>query len=445
MRSAYNRQKSLFCQQAEHEYYTEWRRIEAILEAHPEFIGWVQTDLTEGLKHPGRGARGMTAEQVLRAAILKQANCWTYRELEVQLADSMMTRSFLKLDFDEHYSDSTLQANIKRIAPTTWEKISHSLVLYAKDVGLEGGRVIRIDATAIESNVHEPTDSSLLYDCIQSANAQFETLRSQHNVKVFSAVKAREAKSLLVAIINAKSSEIREGLYRKLIKQAKETQDRIEHVLQKLAKHGLQALAEYGRLMELSNMLPVIIEQTRRRVIKKEQVPVDEKIFSIFEPHTDLVVKGDRDRVYGHKTFFTVGASGIVIDTVLVQGNPNDAEYFMDMIARQKEIYDRYPRQVVTDGGFASEDNLFDAKDLGIKDVCFTKSLGLEVEEMVKSRWVFEKLRNFRAGIESVISCLKRGFTLNRVTWKGARGFGSYVHSAVVAYNLVRMAKLSGA
>jgi IS5 family transposase len=443
MRSTHNRQKSLFCQQAEHEYYAEWRRIEVMLDARPEFAQWVQTDLTEGLKHPGKGAKGMTAEQVLRAAILKQANCWSYRELEVQLADSMMTRSFLKLDFDEHYSDSTLQANIKRIAPMTWEKISRSLVLYAKEVGLEAGRVIRIDATAIESNVHEPTDSSLLYDCIHSANAQFETLRSQREVKAFSAVKTREAKSLLVAIINAKSPEIREGLYRKLIKQAKETQDRIENVLQKLAKQGLQGLDEYGRLMKLSSMLPVIIEQTRRRVIKKEQVPVDEKIFSIFEPHTDLIVKGDRDRVYGHKTFFTVGASGIVVDTVLVQGNPNDAEYFMDVIERQHEIYARYPRQVVTDGGFASEDNLFDAKDLGIKDVCFTKSLGLEVEEMVKSRWVFEKLRNFRAGIESVISCLKRGFALDRVTWKGVRGFGSYVHSAVVAYNLVRMAKLS--
>lgn len=234
-------------------------------------------------------------------------------------------------------------------------------------------------------------------------------------------------------------------LTQELIKQAKETAGRIESVLQKLAKQGLQVLVEYGWLCNLSSVLPLIIEQTRRRVIKKEQVPVDEKIFSIFEPHTDLIVKGDRDRVYGHKTFFTVGASGIVLDTVLVQGNPNDSEYFMDRIERQHEIYARYPRQVVTDGRFASEDNLFDAKDLGIKDVCFTKSLGLEVEEMVKSRWVFEKLRNFRAGIESVISCLKRGFALDRVTWKGVRGLGSYVHSAVVAYNLVRMAKLSGA
>jgi transposase, IS5 family len=445
MRIPQNRQKSLFCQQADHEYYAEWRRVEVILDAHPEFLGWVQDDLTAGLKHPGKGAKGMTAEQVLRAAILKQSNCWTYRELEVQLVDSMMVRSFLKLDFDEDYSDSTLQANIKRIAPTTWEKISRSLVLYAKDVGLEAGRVIRIDATAIESDVHEPTDSSLLFDCIRSANAKFEALRAQHQVKVFSAVKTREAKSLLVAIINAKSPEIRESLYRKLIKQAKETADRIESVLQKLKKQGLQGLVEFGWLCNLSRMLPLIIEQTKRRVVKKEQVPVDEKIFSIFEPHTDLIVKGDRDRVYGHKTFFTAGASGIVLDTVLVQGNPNDSEYFMEMIERQHEIYGRYPRQVVTDGGFASEDNLFDAKDLGIKDVCFTKSLGLEVEEMVKSRWVFEKLRNFRAGIESVISCLKRGFALDRVTWKGVRGFGSYVHSAVVAYNLVRMAKLSGA
>ena len=443
MRMTQNLQKSLFCQQADHAYYDEWRKIEGILDSHPEFLDWVHDDLTQRLKNPRRGAKGITAEQVLRAAILKQANCWTYRELEVQCVDSLMTRCFLKLDFEECYSSSALQANIKRIGPMTWEKISRALVIQAKDSEIENGKLIRIDATPIESNVHRPTDSALLFDCIRSANFQFERLRSKEVMKAYAAVKTTEAKSLWVGIFNTKKAEVREELYCKLLKATTRTLDRVIGTLEKLENSGYQGLTEYVQLKNLSNMIPLVIDQTRRRVIKKEQVPAEYKIFSIFEPHTDIIVKGERDVVYRHKTFFTVGSNNLILDTMLVQGNPKDTEYFIDLLDRHKETFGRYPRQVVTDGGFASEDNLFDAKDLGIKDVCFTKSLGLEIEEMVKSKWVFDKLRNFRAGIESVISCLKRGFALDRVTWKGVRGFGSYVHSTVVAYNLITLARLA--
>jgi len=442
MRMTHNPQRSLFCQLPDHAYYKEWQRIECILDAHPEFLDWVHGDLTVGVKYPDRGAKGMTAELVLRAAILKQANCWTYKELEVQCVDSLMTRGFLKLDFDESHSSSSLQANIKLIAPTTWENISKAIVIQAKETEIENGKVVRIDATPIECNVHKPTDSSLLFDCIRSANLQFEGLRARAEMKAYAAVKTSEAKSLFMYIFNAKKSEDRENLYRKMLKFATRTQERVLDTLAKLETAQRQGLPEYVQLGNLSKMLPVIIDQTRRRVIKKEQVPPEDKIFSIFEPHTDIIVKGLRDVVYGHKTFFTVGSSGLVLDTVLVQGNPKDTEYYIELLDRHKESFGRYPRQVVTDGGFSSEDNLFDAKDLGIKDVCFTKSPGLEIEEMVKSKWVFDKLRNFRAGIEAVISCLKRGYALDRVTWKGVRGFGSYVHSAVVAYNLVTMSRL---
>lgn len=443
MRCTHNPQKSLFCQSPEHQYYTEWGRIEAILNQHPAFLDMVYNDLTEGLKHPEKGARGMTAEQALRAGILKQANGWTYRELEIQCFDSTMTRIFLKLDFDQGFSSSCLQANVKRIAPVTWEKISKALVLNAKENEVENGKVVRIDATPIECNIHKPTDSSLLFDCIRSANLQFERLRTKGVLKAYSAVKTNEAKSLWVGIFNTKKTDVREDLYRKLLKAMKKTFERIEGTLKRLESSEKIGFPEYEQLRRLSQMVPLVIDQTNRRVIKGEKVPAEEKILSIFEPHTDLIVKGERDVVYGHKVFFTVGTTGLVLDTVLVQGNPKDTEYFIDLLDRHKETFDRYPRQVVTDGGFASEDNLFDAKDLGIKDVCFTKSLGLEIEEMVKSKWVFDKLKNFRAGIEAVISCLKRGFGLDRVTWTGVRGFGSYVHSTIVAYNLITMARLT--
>ena len=136
------------------------------------------------------------------------------------------------------------------------------------------------------------------------------------------------------------------------------------------------------------------------------------------------------------------GKSGLVLDCQLVQGNPCDTEFFIDLIERQKEIFGRAPRQTTADGCFASEDNLYDAKELGVKDVCFSKTCGLPVEEMCKSDWVFQKLRNFRAGIEGVISVLKRAFGLGRAMRKGVKGFGAYVHSAVAAYNLATLARI---
>lgn len=442
MRKTKNVQKSLFCQSMDHPMFDEWQRIANILDQHPEFLDWVQADLAVGLKSTSTGAHGMTAEQVLRAAILKQSNCWTYRELEFQIFDSQMTKAFLKLDFDESYRTSSLQANIKRIRAETWEQISRAIVVDAKTLGLETGKVVRMDSTPIEANVHRPTDSSLLFDCIRSSNIQFEKLREQGILKSFAAVKTTEAKSLYTHIFNSKDADKRVGYYRSLVKMARRTHLRVSQTLTKLLKKGYVQSQTVKQLTHLFEIIPHIIEQTVRRVFKDEIVNNEQKYVSIFEPHTDIIVKGVRDVVYGHKTFFSVGKSGLILDTMLVQGNPKDSEYFIDLLERHQSIFQRYPRQVVTDGGFASEENLFSAKDLGIKDVCFSKAIGIEIEEMVKSRWVFEKLRNFRAGIESIISCLKRGYDLNRVTWKGVSGFASYVHSTVLAFNLVRMAKI---
>ena len=98
------------------------------------------------------------------------------------------------------------------------------------------------------------------------------------------------------------------------------------------------------------------------------------------------------------------------------------------------------PRQVAADGGYASRDNLTAAKARGVTDVAFHKKRGLAVEDMVKSRWVYRKLGNFRAGIEAGISCLNRAYGLARCTWRGLDHFKTYIWSAVVAHNLVLLA-----
>ncbi len=154
-----------------------------------------------------------------------------------------------------------------------------------------------------------------------------------------------------------------------------------------------RVLAE--ELERLVGLLDRVADQTKRRVIDGEKVPAGEKVVSIFECHTDIIEKGNRETVYGHKLFLTGGQSGLVMDCVIQRGNPADATLFIPLLERQAELFQRPPRQVAADGGFVSVDNLRQAKQLGVTDVSFSKRKGLSVLEMVKSSWVYKKLRNF--------------------------------------------------
>ena len=197
--------------------------------------------------------------------------------------------------------------------------------------------------------------------------------------------------------------------------------------------------------------LPLIerlVARSQRRVLDSQAVPAGENPGSspgLFEPHADIILKGSREVQYGHKLNLVTGPSGLILDVVVEAGNPADAERFLPMLERQIARCGAPPRQVAADGGYASRDNLTAAKARGVKDVAFHKKRGLAVEDMVKSRWVYRKLRNFRAGIEAGISCLKRAYGLARCTWRGLDHFKTYIWSAVVAHNLVLLTRLKPA
>ena len=184
-----------------------------------------------------------------------------------------------------------------------------------------------------------------------------------------------------------------------------------------------------------------MIDQTTRRVFHGEAVPAGEKLVSLFETHADILVKDRRDTYYGHKIFLTTGRSGLILDCAIPKGNPGDVTWAVPLVRRQRALFGRPPRQASLDGGFASLSNLTDMKALGVADVCFAKKRGLAIRDMVRSEWVYDKLRRFRAGIESGISLLKRVFGLARCVWKGAIGFHLYVRTAVLAANLLLLAR----
>ena len=163
---------------------------------------------------------------------------------------------------------------------------------------------------------------------------------------------------------------------------------------------------------------------------------------SLFESHTDIIVKGGRETHYGHKINLTTGHSGLALDVVVEDGNPADSARCLPMLERHLEHYGAPPSRAAFDGGYASRENLKEAKAQGIEHVVFHRKRGIKVEDMTSSTWMYQQLKRFRAGVEAGISYLKRCFGLGRCLWRGLPRFKAYVHSAVFAHNLMRLVRL---
>jgi IS5 family transposase len=254
----------------------------------------------------------------------------------------------------------------------------------------------------------------------------------------------RRAKRRMVAIQYAKNKSKRIAAYKDLLKVAHKVYSYAQRSVEALessavtGSRGLMLVLEINHYLDLTRR---VIDQTQRRVLNGENVPVEDKIVSIFEPHTDIIRKDNRDTYYGHKICLTGGASNLILDCKILEGNPADTSLVEKMLDRQNDIYGRYPLKVALDGGFASKDNLLEAKKRQIKDVCFAKKRGLSETDMCRSEYVYKKLRRFRAGIESGISWLKRSFGLARCNWKGWRSFKCYVLGSIVAANLLTIVR----
>ena len=450
MRKKSRIQMSFIMPAVDHLHAEELDAASRILDKNPVINEMAFNDLTLNVNNADTGAHGMTAEQVVRAAVIKQAEGYSYQGLAFHIIDSTTYRRFCRIGInDKGFGKSALCNNIKALSPEIWESINRVLIGEAKDKGIEKGREVRTDCTVVSSHIHDPTDSSLLWDSVRvltriliKARDLFPGIDIQVNDHT------KRAKRRMLGVMNAKNKKARKKQYLDLLKVTSKTVGYAEKAVSQLEGslpetslliHSAQNIADkLKRYIELANR---VIDQTERRIIHDESVPASEKIVSLFEPHTDIIVKDNRETYYGHKVCLTGGSSNLILDCVIEEGNPADSTLTDKMLDRQKGIYGRYPLKVALDGGFVSVNNLKYAKSKGIKDVCFAKRRGLEVEDMCRSQWVYKRLRRFRAGIESGISWLKRCFGLTCCTWKTFRSFKSYVWSSIVSANLLTLAR----
>ncbi len=394
MRQKFNPQLKLFADMGRNQIAKELQMMSQILDATPCMLEMVYRDIVGSIS-VRTGRKGMTADQVLRCALLKQYRQLTYEELSFHLEDSSSFRGFARLDPGQYPCKSILQENIKSLREETWEAINQAIVGYAQQEKIESGRKIRIDATAVETDIHHPTDATLLSDGIRIITRWL--------------IKGKElspAPDICTATIGGWS---RSGTWPSSTPPRKGFAERPTGIF-------CCSPARSGRMPCLPSPSFLPINRPRWLNFLQEE--------------------------FGHKIFVTGGVSSMILDCLIVSGNPADTSQYQSLLMRQQDLYERMPRQVSADGGFASKDNLAFAKGHHVKDVVFAKKCGLSVIDMAKSVWVYKKLCNFRVGIEAGISTLKRAFGLDRCTWKGWEGFGRYVWSAVVSYNLLALARI---
>jgi len=420
--------------------------IDHILETRPDIITIVKKDILEGLQNNNFGRHdGLSVEQVVRAGIYKEIKNRTYDELYFDQYDSIVCKDFLHLS-NKAFSRAVLQKFISKISSENLNKIMIEINKIAAELNYEDFKDIRTDSTPVEADIQRPTNNSLVYDCIKSATRFFEKMKDDYASKFEEIEKKRkEAKKINYELNNVKGQknkqqskkENRAENMRTLFVEYLDLHKTIHEELNLLINNHLDNLSQRDqvRVVELEKNMTIIYNNAYRFQIDGIAVKNEDKIFSIYETHTDIIVKGIRDIVFGHKINLTSGRSNLILYCKVEDGNPADSELFEEPILEIEKNYDVLKfNSTATDGGYASLKNRDFAKEKFV-NVIFTKSVG-SLQNIFTDKTTETELKKWRAGAEGVISNLKRKFNLGRVLWKGKKRFDAKIFWSVLCYNI---------
>jgi transposase, IS5 family len=408
--------------------------IDTILDLHPELIELLAGDITRGQKTNIFGRKDIpSVEQIFRAAIYKELKGLEYRELEYHQTDSRICALFVKIDELRPYSFQMYQKYISKITQENLQKLMLAINKLAIDSGIEDLKSIRQDSTVVETNIHYPTNNSLLWDCIKEAYRLLGHLREElEGVTYMDYMK--QAKKTYYKINNTKGDK-RKDLFINQLTLFIKTINQVSNVIKKNPTSSVKATAIIKALEQHVQVMQLVHNMVYTKEIKGEKVPNEEKIFSIYEQHTAIIVKGSREVQFGHKIDLASGKSKLVLHCDVLRGNPSDTKLFAPALDSIIEDYGKVPRDYATDGGYASLANQQHAIKEGVVNIVFNKIVG-SLKNMASSQNMETRLKKWRSGAEAIISNIKRGFNLARCTWKGWEHFVTKVLWSIIAYNI---------
>jgi IS5 family transposase len=423
--------------------HPDWKRnpefglVDTLLERHPHLYEIVAPDITAGSKNSNFGRDDMpSVEQITRAAIYKEIKQLDYRELEYAQTDSRICEQFVKINPLRPYSFQVFQKYISKVSAESLSKLMHEINKIAITEGLEDLTKFREDSTVVETNIHYPTNNSLVWDCIKESDRLLRHLHEEITRLTYEDY-LTEGKKTFFKINLTGCSDQRAALFLKQLNLFTKCINQVANVVKKKFEYDVspRVIGIFAGLEGLLLLMNLVYEMSYKKEILGEQVPNNDKIFSIYELHTDIIVKGRRECKFGHKVDIGTGKSNLILTCTILAENQNDGELFRPTIATFKQEYGKAPESIATDGGYASLKNRQYAVDEGIKNVVFNK-ITKSMKNIAESLSVEEELKKWRSGIEAVISNLKRGFNLVRCNWKGWAHFQQKVYWSIIAYNI---------
>jgi len=396
------------------------------------------------------GRKSTPVEVVLRMLTIKRLYDLSYEKTEYQVRDSLVLRQFCRVYFKDVPDDTTLIRWANLVKAETLEAYNQRVTQLATELKVTKGRKLRTDGTVVESNIHAPTDSQLLADSVRVLGRTLQRAKrvlskqTELGAQIFrNRTRSARKTARRVQQLIARQKEAGKRAYRKLVKitQASVAQGkRVLEVLEENSHQQAQCLRD-----TLETFLPraeQVIEQTIRRVFQDEKVPAEEKIVSIFEPHTAIIRRGKAGKPveYGRKVWLDEVEGGIVTRWQVLDGNPSDKLQWVPSLDAHQQLFGKPPTQASADRGVYSATNETEAKRRSVKRVVLPKP-GKKSEKRrqhEKLPW-FRKARRWHAGVEGRISVLKRCYNLDRCLNHGDIGFHRWVGWGVIANNLKKI------
>jgi len=438
------------------------RRMDWILE-DARIHALIRKDLALHYKDTKDGRRPIPVEVTKRTVVLKRYKKWSYRQTELEIKDSPMYRYWVRV-YNERVPDySTINDLERLIRPQTLHLINNRLVVLAQEYEITQGYRLRLDSSVTESNIHHPTDSSLLVDGVRVLSrllewAQKTLAPTSLPQSVFSnhTRSARRRSRAIGRLTRPGRTQAQKPMSDKALRRAYTDLIRIARTSVEQARQALPALtADPGNLTalglagQLDEFLPLVdqaMDQAVRRILQGEQVPASDKIVSLFEPHTAIIRRGKskpKDTEFGHKVRYSEVERGLVTDWQLMpDGNPPDAPYLPSALRLHQKLFGHDPDELSTDRGFFTPENEALAHQLGIEHAALPQTGFLTPERRAyqKQAW-FKKAQRFRSGVEGRISVLRRTVQLVRCPYRGLDGFERWVGWGILVANLVVMSR----
>ena len=431
------------------------KRMSDFLDDQPKIFERVRRDLQRGLKKPDTGRTAMTPSQVLRSLILMRVKNWDYRELSERIADGYTLRRFTGFNSQRVPKHDAFNRAFNKLRPQTLQALNDLVLKAAVDLGLEDGKRLRVDTTVTETDIHHPTDNTLLWDVVRVLTRLIGRLGKvlPKGIDNFSN-RTRCARRRMQEIqrMTARQRHTQQkGKYRHLIGITQQVVHNARGVLEKTKDQCAVdpmddiIIGELRRKIDHYCQLGArVIGQSRCRVLEGQQVATEEKIYSIFETHTDLIKRGKIQKPieFGHKIFLAESARGLITQYRVLEGNPADHVHVKPSLQRHQETFGRAPAWYSSDRGFFSDENIKACPQ--VKLVCIPQRGGKKTSQRqaFERSPEFKKGQRFRAGIEGRISVLFRGRGMKRCLAEGRDRFEVLIGAAVLTNNLMNIAHL---